>query len=309
MQPPLDRAERRVERLGHFHERPTLDVERFQRLPIEFLEPVQAGSQLRLLLAGDADLAMGGYGPAFVMWDKTRGAQKVKVVSPLSGGSVLLLTNDPKIKTLRDYGPNDRIAISALKITAQAIALQRAAAKEWGWDQRFRMDANLVAMSNPDGMAMVLGGVGEVRSQLAIAPFSVEMLESGKVHQVMDSRDYLEPGSSVAVLYASAKFREGSPKLYDATAAAIREAFDIIHKDPHGAARVYVAREPQKRELAWIENMIRDPKTIYYDPVPRGFQKSAEFMVAAGTLKNKPESWKDLVGSLHSQFRLEVVAM
>src|SRR3954454_1909552 len=27
-----------------------------------------------MLLAGDADLAMGGFGPAFVLWDKTRGA-------------------------------------------------------------------------------------------------------------------------------------------------------------------------------------------------------------------------------------------
>ena len=29
-----------------------------------------------LLLAGDADLAMGGFGPAFVLWDKTRGARQ-----------------------------------------------------------------------------------------------------------------------------------------------------------------------------------------------------------------------------------------
>ena len=248
-----------------------------------------------LLLSGDADLAMGGFGPAYVLWDKTRAAQKVRIVTPLSSGPIWLLSNDPKLKTIRDIGPNDRIAISALKVTAQAIAMQMAAAREYGWDQRFRFDSNLVAMSNPDGMAILLSGAGEIRSQLAIVPFSVELMESGKVHKVMDSEDYLEPGASIAVLYAGTKFHDGNPKLYAATAAAFEEAFEFIRDHPHESAEVFVAREPQKRPLAWIEAMIVDPKLIRYSSVPRGLMKHAEFMLAAGTMKNKPESWKDLV--------------
>ena len=248
-----------------------------------------------LLLSGDADLAMGGFGPAFVLWDKTRAGQKVRIVTPLSSGPIWLLSNDPHLKTIRDIGANDRIATSALKVTGQALAMQMAAAKEYGWDQRFRFDSNLIAMSNPDGMAILLSGAGEIRSQLAIVPFSVELMESGKVHKVMDSEDYLEPGSSLAVLYAGAKFHDGSPKLYAATAAAFEEAFDFIRQNPHEAAQVYIAREPQKRGLAWIEAMVVDPKLIRYSSTPRSLMKHAEFMHAAGTLKNKPESWKDLV--------------
>lgn len=248
-----------------------------------------------LILAGDADLAMGGFGPAYVLWDKTRAAQKVRIVSPLSSGPIWLLSNDPHLKTLRDLGPDDRIAISALKVTAQAVAMQMAAAKEYGWDNRFKFDSNLVAMSNPDGMAIVLSGQGAVRSQLAIAPFSVEEMESGKVHLVMTSEDYLPKGATIAVLYGSAKFHDGSPKLYAATAAALEDAFAFIHQHPHEAAQVFVAREPQKRGLAWIETMIVEGKVIQYDSTPRGLVKHAEFMLAAGTLKNKPESWKDLV--------------
>ena len=56
-----------------------------------------------LLLAGDADLAMGGFGPAFVLWDKTRGAGKVRIVTPLSSSPIWLLTNDPHINSIRDY--------------------------------------------------------------------------------------------------------------------------------------------------------------------------------------------------------------
>lgn len=248
-----------------------------------------------LLLAGDADLAMGGFGPAFVLWDKTRGAQRVKIVSPLSSGPIWLLSNDPHLHTIRDLGPNDRIAISALKVTAQAVAMQMAAAKEYGWDNRFRFDPNLVAMSNPDGMAIVLSGQGEIRSQLAIAPFSVEEMESGKVHLVMTSEDYLPKGATVAVLYGSAKFHDGSPKLYAATAAALDDAFAFIHAHPHEAAQAFAAREPQKQPLSWIEKMIVEAKVIQYDSTPRGLMANADFMRAAGTMKNKPESWKDLV--------------
>jgi NitT/TauT family transport system substrate-binding protein len=248
-----------------------------------------------ILLAGDADLAMGGFGPAFILWDKTGGAGKVRVVTPLSSSPIWVLSNDPHIHSIRDFGPNDRIAVSAVKVTAQALALQMAAAKEWGWDQRFRLDPNMVSMSNPDGMAMLLSGAGTVRTQAAIIPFSVEEMDSGKVHMVMSSEDYLEPGTSIAVMYASARFHDGSPKLYAAMAAAFEDAFDFIHQHPHEAAEIYVGREPQKHDLAWIEAMIADPKMIIYESTPIGLKKHADFMFAAGTLKRQPASWKDLV--------------
>ena len=247
-----------------------------------------------LLLAGDADLSMGGFGPAFVLWDKTRGAQKVRGMMPLSSSSVLVLTTDPRIKTIRDFTDKDRIAVSAVKVTAQAIALQMAAAKEWGWDQRFRLDPLLVSMSNPDAMAAVLGGHSEIRTHASIIPFSVIEIESGKVHQVMSSADYLDPGSSTVVMSAAARFREGSPKLYAAAAAAFEEAIAFIHENPRAAAEIFVAREPQKRELAWTEAMLTDKKLVEFSATPRGTKKHADFMHAAGTLKNKPDSWKDL---------------
>jgi len=247
-----------------------------------------------VLLAGDADLAMGGFGPAFILWDKTRGAQKVRGVTPLSGGSILLLTTDPRIRSIRDFGPDDRIAVSAIKVTAQAIALQMAAAKEWGWDQRFRLDPLLVSMSNPDAMLMLMSGSGPVKTHASILPFSVEEMESGKVHVVMNSDDFLEPGTSIAVMYASARFHDENPKLYAATAAAFEEAFEFIRQSPRESANIFVAREPQKRDVSWIEAMIVDPKLIRYSSTPRGTKKHADFMHAAGTLKNQPDSWKDL---------------
>ena len=79
-----------------------------------------------------------------------------------------------------------------------------------------------------------------------------------------------------------------------ATVAAFEEAFDIIKRDPHLATQIYIAREPQKRDAAWIEAMITNPKQITFSSTPRGTKDHADFMHAIGTLKNQPESWKDL---------------
>lgn len=251
-----------------------------------------AGSDM--ILAGDADLATGGFGPAMTLWDKTKGAQKVRGVLPLCSSPILLLSTDPRIHSIEDFTDKDRIAVSAIKVTDQAITLQMAAAKRWGWDQRFRLDSLTVSMSNPDGLAAILGGLSEVRNHATIIPFSIAELESGKTHLVLSSDDVLEPGSSSVVVYASARFHDPNPKLYAATAQAFEDAIDWINSHPHEAAEIYIGREPQKNGIDWIEHMIRNPRTIQYSATPRGIQTHADFMHNVGTLKNKAESWKDL---------------
>jgi NitT/TauT family transport system substrate-binding protein len=247
-----------------------------------------------LILANDADIGMGGWGPAFIMWDKTSGINKVRGIMPLSGQSIIMLSIDPRIKTIRDFRDGDKIGISAIKVTDQAVTLQMAAAKEWGWDQRFRLDPLTISVSNPDGMAALLSGQTEVKNHYTIIPFSTIEEESGKVHRVMTSDDYMTPGSSGSVMYASARFHDPNPKLYAAVAAAFEEAITFIGQDPHTAAEIYVNHEPQKRELSWVEAIIRDPKQISYSSTPRGIKEHADFMFKLGTLKHQPESWKEL---------------
>jgi NitT/TauT family transport system substrate-binding protein len=251
-----------------------------------------AGSDM--LLAGDADLAMGGFGPALTLWDKTHGSQKVRGMLPLCSSPMLLVSTDPRIHALRDLTDKDRIAVSAIKVTDQAITLQMAAAKEWGWENRFRLDPLTVAMSNPDGQLALLGGLSEVRNHATIIPFSIAELESGKAHLVMSSDDVMDPGATSVVVYTSARFHDPNPKLYAATVQAFEDAIDWINANPHEAAEIYVAREPQKRGTEWIEQMIRDPSRVRYGATPRGMQAHADFMHAVGTLKNKAANWKDL---------------
>jgi NitT/TauT family transport system substrate-binding protein len=251
-----------------------------------------AGSDM--ILAGEADLAMGGFGPALTLWDKTRGPQKVRGVLPLCSSPMFVTSTDPRIHSLKDFTDKDRIAVSAIKVTDQAITLQMAAAKEWGWDQRFRLDPLTVAMSNPDGQLALMGGLSEVRNHATIIPFSIAELESGKAHLVMSSDDVMEPGATSVVVYASARFHDPNPKLYAATAQAFEDAIEWINAHPNEAAQMYLAREPRKEGVDWIERIIRDPARVRYSATPRGMEVHAAFMHDVGTLKTKAESWKDM---------------
>jgi NitT/TauT family transport system substrate-binding protein len=143
-------------------------------------------------------------------------------------------------------------------------------------------------------MAALLSGQKEIRNHFTTLPFSVMEEESGKVHRVMTSADYMPVGSSGSVMYCSARFHDPNPKLYAAIVAAFEEGIAFIAQEPKTAAEIYVNHEPQKRDTAWIEKIIRDPNLITYSSTPRGIKEHADFMAAIGTLKNKPETWKEL---------------
>jgi NitT/TauT family transport system substrate-binding protein len=251
-----------------------------------------AGSDM--ILSGNADFAMGGYGPMLTLWDKTRGPQKVKGVMALSSSPIFLISTDPRIKTIRDFGENDRIAVSAVKVTLQAIFLQMAAAKEFGWENRFKLDPLTVSMSNPDGMAAVLSGGGEVRTHATILPFSVEEMESGKAHMVMTSDEIWGGKASTAVLFGTERFRSENPKLYAALVAAFEEAIDFINANPAAAAEIYVKNEPTRKGVAWVENIIRDKSLIEFKATPERTMLFADFVAKLGTLKTSPKLWSDV---------------
>ncbi len=247
-----------------------------------------------LLLSGQADLAQGGDGPMLTVWDKTRGMQKVRGVTPLCASPILLLTNDPRIRSIADYREGDRIAVSAIKVTDQAMMLQMAAAKFLGWERRFELDQYTVSISNPDAMTAMLSQGSEIRNHATIIPFTVLELESGKVRQVLSSADLQGHAPTTAVLFAPERFRAGHPKTYAAVVAAYDEAFELIRTDPMEAARIYVKWEPQPRPVEWIRDIIGDPARVTYSATPSGVLDHATFMYKIGILKNQPTSWKDL---------------
>src|SRR6478735_10786688 len=108
------------------------------------------GAQTDALLAGGVDILNTGTGNLLLLWDRTKGG--VKGIVATSAQPMLLISRDPKIKTIADFGPNDKLAVPTVKVSTQEIVLQMAAAKLWGADQFAKLDTNTVQLGHPDAM-------------------------------------------------------------------------------------------------------------------------------------------------------------
>src|SRR3954447_23680619 len=100
------------------------------------------GSQTDALLAGSVDVVNTGVGNLLLLWDRTKGG--VKGIVANSALPLALITRNPNIKSLKDFGPNDKIAVPTVKVSTQAILLQMAAEKTFGPDQTTKLDANTI---------------------------------------------------------------------------------------------------------------------------------------------------------------------
>src|SRR5262249_57954507 len=92
------------------------------------------------LLSGQVDYVAGAITVMAVLADKAAGAMEVRGVAALNSGAMYLNTTNAAVKSVRDFGEGDRIAVSAVKLSIHAVLLQMAAAREWGPAEWERLD-------------------------------------------------------------------------------------------------------------------------------------------------------------------------
>lgn len=243
------------------------------------------------LLSGSVDFVSGGIPPFALLWAKTHGA--VKGVAALSAMPVFLNTRNPKIKTIRDYTSASRIALPAVKSSAQAIFLEMAAEQTFGKGQYAKLDPLTVSMSHPEATAFLLSGKGEIDSNFSSPPFQYRQLEQPGIHTVLNSYDILGGPATLFMIWTTARFHDANPKAYAAFVAALRDADAFIAHDKRGAAELYLKKAKDKTPLAKMLKMLDDPQT-QFTMTPQNVMKTVKFMHEVGTLKTLPHSWKSL---------------
>src|SRR4029453_5370307 len=96
-------------------------------------------------------LRHGGLAVLAHRWERTRGsANEVKAVGTVSNGAMTLYTINPNVKTLADFGEQDRIAVPTARLSFNAMMLQMAAEELWG--DPHRLDHLTVALGHPDAV-------------------------------------------------------------------------------------------------------------------------------------------------------------
>jgi NitT/TauT family transport system substrate-binding protein len=246
------------------------------------------------LLSGNLDFACLGTNGLATIWGKTRGtAVEVKAASGLNFFPLALVTRDPSIKSLKDYTEKHRIAVPAIKVSNQALFLQMAAAKLYGQANYTRFDPLTVTMSHPDAMMALLSGAGEITSHFASPPFLQKELEKPGIHKVIDAPEIVGGPYSFNLIAATTKFYTANPKAYAAFLAALQEATEIINTNKRAAAELYIKIAKDKSAPDEILKIMTDQGNEY-SLVPKGNMPVVEFMYKIGSIKVKPESWKDL---------------
>jgi len=227
------------------------------------------------------------------LWDKTFGTpQEVRAVCAVQSMPYVLTTRNPAVRTIADFTAADRIAVPTVKISGQAMALQMAAAKLWGFEKYDRLDEFTVSMGHPDAMQAVVSGQ-TVNSHFSVAPFNYYELRVPGIHTVLSS--YETDGRHTNGLQVTTKaFHDANPKPCQAVRAAHEEANAFIKGEPRAAAEIYLKLISDKKNSADdLVTMITDPD-IDYTTTPANLMKHAGFMHKVGRLKRQPASWKDL---------------
>jgi NitT/TauT family transport system substrate-binding protein len=244
------------------------------------------------LLSDNLDVASGGVGPLVTIWDRTKGRFDVKGIAAINSMPLFLNTNNPNVKSIKDLTEKDRIALPAVRVSIQAVTLQIAAEKEFGAGNHNRLDGFTVSMPHPDATAALLSGKTEITAHLSSPPFQYQQLAKDSIHRVLSSYDVLGGKTTFNSLWARASFRADNPKTYKALVGALNEAMAWITANTAQATDVFIKQSKSKLERDFILKMMKDPD-IEFTTTPRNTMGYAAFMHRIGSIKTKPESWKD----------------
>jgi len=247
-----------------------------------------------MLLSGAADVAAAGP-PAFItLWDKSSGNIKVKGIAAMTAIPMYLNTRSPALNSLRDLGANDKIAVTAVKVSIPAIILQMAAIKDFGQADHTHYDRYTVSLTHPDGVIALLSGRTEITAHFTSPPFHQRERKTPDVRTIMTSNEVMGGPSTFTMLYTTSKFHDDNPKTYGAILKALEKAIAFINTDRHGAARIFHESSDGK---GWTFNEIVDvlgDPDIRFTTSPENLMKYANFMADVGSIKTRPKAWQDM---------------
>jgi NitT/TauT family transport system substrate-binding protein len=250
------------------------------------------GAMNDALLSGGLDFATGGVPSLITLWAKTKGTpQEVRGVGALNDMPVQLVTSNPKVKTIKDFGPGDKIAVTTVKISTQALLLEMAAAKAFGDKEYEKLDSLTVSMPHPDAMMALL--TGAVTAHFSSPPFQYQELAKPGMRVVTSNYEILGGQATFNVVWATSRFKKENPKAYAAFVAALDEATEAIKKDKRAAAEIYKRMSNTNESLDELVKELSDPQ-VEFTLTPHKTLVTAEFMHRIGRIKVKPAAWTDL---------------
>ena len=231
------------------------------------------------LLSGSVDFIAAGP-PAFItLWDRTRESVDVRGVAAMSSLPMYLNTRANHLNSLEDLTEQDKIAVTAIKVSIPAIAMQMYAAERYGAADAGRFDRYTVTMTHPDAVVAMLSGTSQINAHFTSPPLHQRELKDPNVRTVLTTDDVMGGSTTFTMLSTTARFREENPQAYAAVLAALEEATELIRDAPEEAARILFAGVEIERRI-----LRRGARRC-----PRGSRASAS-RLRPRTCRNTPSS-------------------
>ncbi len=246
------------------------------------------------LLSGNLDIVSGGTTVFLTLWAKAKGTSSaVRGIGAVSGLPLYLLTRNPNVHKIEDFGPQDRIAVTTLKVSVHAILLQMAAEKIWGPGNGGRLDPLTVQIPHGDAARALMSGGSEITSHFSAPPFQELELRAPGVRRISSQQEILGTPATYMVAYTTERFRNDNPKTYQAFVGALREAHELIKSDPAGCAKTYLDHSSDKISVEEAVAIIKSPESTF-DLAPQNVMTFAKFMAQRGIIKSAPNSWVEM---------------
>jgi NitT/TauT family transport system substrate-binding protein len=231
------------------------------------------------MVAGEIDAGFMAIPPFLIGFDK---GMDWKIASGLSESPVILLTNQARIKSIRDFGVKDRVALPQPG-SIQHILLAMACDKEWGDPKR--LDNLLVTLAHPDGMNALLAGK-EITAHFTTPPYLNRELEQPGIRRILDGREAMGTGFTFVVGVTTKSLYEKRNKEYRAFCAALNQAIGYVRRNPEKTAKLLTGQ--YKIPVVELEKLLTAPGNEYTTKI-RGVERFAGFMVKAGYLSKMPD--------------------
>lgn len=247
---------------------------------------VNSGAAVReAVISNQGQLGTLGLPPFLVGWDK---GMDWKVLLATSRSDSWLVAMNPKFKTLKDFGPNDKIGVVAPD-SQQAIVLRKAAQEQLG--NAHALDRNMVAIGSADGEQALL--TGQLAAQLSGSPFQEREVAAGG-HIILHTKDVFGPvGAGLIVLPQSFynQYPAFSKKVYQDLADT--STYITSH---HAETAQYLAQDKASGGggTAVQFKALLDNTDLIFEKTPSGLVAYANFMQSIGLISKVPHSVNDL---------------
>lgn len=248
------------------------------------------GAATDALLSGNVDVVTTGPSNMLLLWDRTRG--QIKGLASSAATPLWLVTSRPEVKTLKDFTPQDKIAVPTVKVSTQAILLQMAAQSLYGpanWDHFDKLE---VTLSHPDAMAALINR-NNITAHFGGPPYQNIEAKTPGLQLVITSGQIMGQPLSIALYFSHARFHDANPTVVKAFLAAAQAASDYIAAHPREACELYLQATGEKFPVDLLLQSIGDPKTTF-TLTPYGITRFIDHMTQTKVLKTKPASWKDV---------------